>query len=57
MKKQKREYRRRRNLSDADKWLLANGYSLDGSLQKEQGREQKFFEGRILMTPMGNRMR
>lgn len=39
----------------ANQLLAKNGFSPDGTPRKKYSKGQRFFERRILMTPMGNR--
>lgn len=41
-------------VKEANKILSQNGYLFDGSPKKAFSKRQRFFEKRIIQTPMGN---
>ena len=44
-------------LEAANKLLAKNGFLYDGSEKKKFSKGQLFFERKIIMPPMGNKMR
>jgi hypothetical protein len=44
-------------IKQANQLLAKQGYNPDGTPRKKYSKGQTFFERRIIMTPMGNRMR
>jgi hypothetical protein len=46
--------RQKELVNQANKLLLKNGYLTDGRPKKSFSKRQRFFEKRIISTPMGN---
>jgi hypothetical protein len=44
-------------IQSANKLLARNGFAVDGTPKKTFSKGQRFFERRIIGTPMGNGMR